>query len=107
MSSDIPDLDSWLSRILDGDAATFEDAYWGARPEARIAVPRLLQLLQATHDPFTRGKLLELLGESGDPSVAEVLRAELTHPAEDMRQWAGLALGALERGAPWQPQEWQ
>jgi len=107
MQPDAPDLESWLLQITDRDAATFEDAYWGPRPDVSAAVPRLLQLLQGAHDAYTRGKILELLGESGDPSVAELITSELLHPDPEVRKWAKLALSALEQGAPWQQKEWQ
>ena len=107
MQSDVPELETWLSQIMDRDAATFEDAYWGPRPDVAAAVPRLLQLLQGTHDSYTRGKILELLGESGNPSVAGAISAELAHPDSEVRKWAKLALSALKQGTPWQQKEWQ
>jgi HEAT repeat protein len=107
MDPDTSHLEDWLSQILDRDAATFENAYWGTRPDAALAVPRLLQLLPATHDAYSRGKILELLGESGDPSVAETISADLTHPDQQVRKWAKLALSALDQGTPWQQREWQ
>lgn len=64
----------WLDQILDQDPATFEDAYWGLRPAAAIAVPHLLARLAAAHDGYSRGKLLELLGESGDSAVIPTCR---------------------------------
>lgn len=98
-----PDLEHWLARILDPDPMTFEDAYWGRRPSAADAVPRVVELLATTVDPSRRGKLLELLGESGDPTVAAVLEAELRHPDEVIRQWAEQALSALREPVHWEP----
>jgi len=98
-------VDAWLSRILDPDPMRFEDAYWGPRPDADLAVPHLLKLLSTTNDAYTRGKVLELLGESGDCSVSEALKAELTHPDERVREWARLAIVDLNEGAPWQPSQ--
>lgn len=105
MDLDRIDVVSWLDQILDQDPATFEDAYWGLRPAAAIAVPHLLVRLPAVDDGYSRGKLLELLGESGDSTVIPTLRAELQHPLEEVRQWAQLALNALDRGIAWQPSE--
>ncbi|MEN5290863.1 HEAT repeat domain-containing protein [Stenotrophomonas lactitubi] len=103
MDLDRIDVVSWLDQILDQDPATFEDAYWGLRPAAAIAVPHLLARLAAAHDGYSRGKLLELLGESGDSAVIPTLQAELQHPLEEVRNWAQLALDALDRGTSWQP----
>ena len=94
-------LEEWLSRILDRDPETFEDAYWGDRPDSALAVPRLIELLCSTQDAYTRGKVLELLGESGDPSVATAISADLNHPDQEVRNWAKLALSSLARGKPW------
>lgn len=86
MDQDTPQLETWLLHILDRDAAAFENAYWGVRPDAALAVTRLLQLLPATQDAYSRGKILELLGESGDLSVAEIISADLTHPEPQVRE---------------------
>lgn len=105
MDPDTRQVENWLSRILNRDAMTFEDAYWGPRPDASLVVPRLLELLSSTDDAYSRGKILELLGESGDPSVAGALLAYATHPDPQVRQWAKLALSALKQGTPWQQRE--
>lgn len=97
-----PPLDIWLEEILDLDSMTFENAYWGVRPDPAIAIPRLLLLLRSTQDSLSRGKILELLGESGDHSTIPVISAELDHPDQHVRDWARLALSALEQGTPWQ-----
>ena len=102
MDSTTLQLEIWLRQILDHDAQIFEDAYWGLRPDPVIVVPRLLQLLEITHDAYSRGKILELLGESGDPSVASVISADLHHADQRVREWAELALAALNLGTPWQ-----
>jgi hypothetical protein len=63
-----PDLDKWIARIRDRDAAAFEDAYEGPRPVGPDVVPRLVQELQSATDGYTRGKFAELLAEMGDAS---------------------------------------
>ncbi|WP_129582934.1 HEAT repeat domain-containing protein [Solilutibacter tolerans] len=100
-------VEEWLSQILDRDPHTFENAYWGNRPDSKKAVPRLIELLPTVHDAYTRGKILELLGESGDPSVAAVISLDLDHADQEVRKWAGLALSALDKGTHWQQKEWQ
>ena len=107
MKPDNPQLEEWLSKILDRDPMTFEDAYWGNRPNPTLVVPQLIELLSSIQDAYTRGKILELLGESGNLSVAPTISADLTHPEQSVREWAKLALSALDRGVPWQQKEWQ
>jgi hypothetical protein len=102
-----PQLEEWLKQILARDPTTFENAYWGPRPDPAIAIPRLLQLLKTAHDSYSRGKILELLGETGDHSLIPVISTELQHPDQDVRKWAHLALSALDQGTPWQQREWQ
>ena len=93
---------AWLARILSSDAATFEDAYWEERPSTEIAVPAILRALDNVSDAFGRGKLIELLGESGDMAVLSVLERELLNADETVRGWAEVSIGALKRGEPWQ-----
>ncbi|MFN3165621.1 MAG: hypothetical protein ACE37H_01000 [Phycisphaeraceae bacterium] len=77
---DVPKLKDWLNDILSRDASTFEDAYWGDRPVAFEAIPALISQLEIQQDSYTRGKLIELLGESEDLSVLPILQQELDHP---------------------------
>ncbi|MBL9200844.1 MAG: HEAT repeat domain-containing protein [Opitutaceae bacterium] len=95
-------VDAWLSRILSKDAMTFEDAYWGERPPPEAAVPKILESLKTTFDPYTRGKLVELLGESGDKSVLPILEKEMRSPDQAIREWACASIAALRRDEPWQ-----
>ncbi len=90
------DLERWIQRIRSPDPATFEDAYWGDRPEGPDVVPRLLAEMQAAPDVYTRGKFAELLGEMGNASVLPHLLAELSQPDAEMRRWAALALEQLD-----------
>lgn len=89
------ELDDWIACIRNRDPTTFEDAYYGERPTGPDIVPRLVAELHRAPDGYTRGKFAELLGEMGDASVVPVLIAELSHPEEDARQWAVLALENL------------
>lgn len=89
------DLEAWIARIRSRDAATYEDAYWGDRPSGPAVVPRLVAELRAAPDAYTRGKLIELLGEMGDASVVPELVAELSHPEPEVRAWAVAALETL------------
>ncbi len=74
---------------------TFEDAYFGSRPEGGLVVPRLVAELRASGDAYTRGKFCELLGEMGDESAVPVLLEELDHSDENVREWARRALEEL------------
>lgn len=95
-------VDEWLERILSRNAMTFEDAYWGERPPTDLAVPKILKALEDHFDSYTRGKLLELLGECGDLSVLPVLEHELANSDESIRNWASGSIDALKAREPWQ-----
>lgn len=95
-------LDEWFSQILSKDAMTFEDAYWSDRPPVEDVVPKIIQALAIICDSYTRGKLLELLGECGDVSVLPILERELLSSDESTRNWAKISIEALNRREPWQ-----
>lgn len=90
------DIDDWILRIRSTDAMTFEDAYFGTRPEGPDVTARLISELQSSADGYTRGKFCELLGEMGDESAVSALTAELQHPDESVRGWASQALDELK-----------
>ena len=98
----VPNVDEWLNQILSKDAMTFENAYWGERPPAVEMVPRILQALTVCFDSYTRGKLIELLGECEDSSVLPVLEKELFSLDGHIRNWAQGSIDALKRFEPWQ-----
>ena len=78
-------LDAWIKRIRSTDPMTFEDAYFGDRPQGPEVLDRLIRELHASADGYTRGKFCELLGEMGDTSTIAVLAPELNHPDERVR----------------------
>ena len=95
-------VDEWLNEIISKDAMTFENAYWGDRPPADKVLPKILKALSVHFDSYTRGKLIELLGESEDLSVLPVLEKELSSDDESIRNWATESIDTLKRLAPWQ-----
>lgn len=88
-------IDEWILRIRSTDPMTFEDAYFGVRPEGIDITARLISELHASTDAYTRGKFCELLGEMGNKSAIPALTAELEHPEQVVRDWAALALDEL------------
>ena len=99
-----PTVKAWLADILSSDPMTFEDAYWGVRPSAVDVVPELVKLLDLHKDSYTRGKIIELLGESGDTSILAILEIELQNPDEGIMNWAKGAIEALKSRKEWQQQ---
>jgi HEAT repeat protein len=89
-------IDQWILRIRSTDPMTFEDAYFGARPNGVNLTVRLISELYASEDAYTRGKFCELLGEMGDESAIPTLTAELEHPERTVREWATHALNELK-----------
>jgi HEAT repeat protein len=90
------EIDDWILQIRSADTMTFEDAYFGVRPEGPGVIARLIAELHASPDVYTRGKFCELLGEMGDESALAVLTTELEHPEEVVRQWASQAIQELK-----------
>lgn len=95
------ELDDWITDILSTDPMTFEDAYWGERPDSQLAVPILVELLNSYKDPNTRGKIIELLGESEEHSVLPILQKELFSEDDSIRQWAKVAIDSIVAGEKW------
>ena len=94
--------DSWLAAIMSRDAMTFEEAYFGNRPAPSIMGPKIIAKLSETRDSYTRGKLIELLGECGDSSVIKILESELNNPDPAMQEWAKISIDSLKGGDTWQ-----
>ena len=86
-----------MARLRSRDALTYEAAYDEILPHVRAYVPQLLDELARTPDAFTRGKLIELLGDAQDPAAIPALGRELDHPDQNVRQWAVTALVATCR----------
>ncbi len=92
MSPWLDDVDALITSIRSRDALEYEGAHLVLAPRAREVVPRLLEELQRSSDAYTRGKFVELLGESRDPSTVPDLIRELSHSDQNVRQWAVTAL---------------
>jgi HEAT repeat protein len=86
------DLDVLIHEVRSLDPLVYEGAYLRLLPHARGLAARLVQELASSLDPLTRGKLIELLGESRDPAVVPCLVQELVHQDQNVRQWAVTAL---------------
>ena len=85
-----------LTRLRSRDALTYEAAYEELLPRVREHVPELLAALEhGGDDAYTRGKLIELLGDAQDRTALSALARELRHPDPNVRRWAVTALLAL------------
>ena len=73
----------------------YEAAYAELAAKAAKYVPNLLTALKHAQDPYTRGKIIELLGDAGSAAAVPVLAAELAHADQDVRQWAVHSLQAI------------
>ena len=91
------DVNIWLSAILSKDSITFEDAYWDVRPPVEEAIPKIIEALKVTLDAYTRGKLIELLGECGNLTILPILEEELKNADSSIQRWAILSIEALKR----------
>ncbi len=86
--------DEWIARIKSRDPMVYEDAFHEQWPHGPEFIARLIVEMRLADDSYTRGKLIELLGEAGDQTVVPELARELEHPDWNIRQWA---LHALRR----------
>jgi hypothetical protein len=91
------DFRSCLRRLYSRDPVTYEGAYLEILPRVRQYVPELIAELGHVQDAYTRGKLIELLGDAQDPCALPALARELEHSDQNVRQWAVTALTALCR----------
>lgn len=97
--SNHPGFDACVELVLSNDALTFEEGYGllvnGETPLVREHVEELIELMQRQTDPFMRGRFIELLGFTASAKVIPVLKAELAHPDQHVREWAVLSLQDL------------
>jgi HEAT repeat protein len=89
------DISECLQRICSKDGLTFEDAFDELCPIASQYLPELINTLACSADPYTRGKIIELLGYTHSESAVPTILGELEHPDQNVRQWAYLALGEI------------
>ncbi len=88
-------LDQWIARIKSRDPLVYEDAFHDQWPDDPALIERLVTEMHAAEDAYTRGKFIELLGETGHEGVIDHLVRELGDPRGDVRQWAVKALAAI------------
>jgi HEAT repeat protein len=86
------DFDECVTRIRSRDPLTFEVGSAELLPRVRGFVPQLLDELARTPDAYTRGKFIELLGNTQSRAAIPALGRELAHPDLNVRQWAVTAL---------------
>lgn len=96
MHSDKFDFDSCVEMIRSKDALTYEGGYNLLADKAALYVDELIALVKGEDDPFTRGKFVELLGETRDPKALPALAEELNHLDQNVRQWAVTGLSKLD-----------
>ena len=94
MSETSPSFQECIEWLRSEDALTFEDGYHALLPQVRQYRDALVRLLQAEPQPSMRTRFVELLGETEDPSLVDVLRAELEAEEPEVVPWV---LTALER----------
>jgi len=89
-----------MQLVLSDDALAFEDAYeWlvggSGEPRIREHVEELVDLLEQNLAPTKRGRILELLGDTGDKRAIGPLSRDLAHSDKGVREWALLSLEQL------------
>ena len=96
MQDDEFDFHSCIEIIRSKDALTYEEGYLLLVDKASLYVDELIALVKGEDDPYTRGKFVELLGETRSPKALSALAEELNHPDQNVRQWAVTGLNKLD-----------
>ena len=94
MTEEPPNFLQCIEWLRSDDALTFENGYHALVPRSREFRDDFVRLLHAESNPRMRARFVELLGDTEDPSVADILRAELQTGNPQVIPWA---LTALER----------
>jgi len=89
-----PDFQQCVEWLRSKDALTFEDGYHALLPRVHEFRDDLIRLLQVEPEAKIRARFIELLGETEDSSLVDVLAAQLHAGEPEVIQWA---LTALER----------
>lgn len=81
-----------VEMLRSSDPMTFEDGYDWIQGYLNDYIDELIELMLSENDSGMRGKYIELLGDSLNPKVIEVLSGELKNDDREVRSWAFEAL---------------
>lgn len=94
-----PDFGACVEMILSSNPMIFEEGFSllvdCGYDHLHQHIDDLIKLTQIQADPFTRGKFVELLGYSKSEKAIPILKTELEHPNQLVREWAVRSLKRL------------
>ena len=85
-----------VEMIRSKDSMTYEDGYHWLQGHLDNHLDDLILLMQRENDPSMRGRFLELIGDSKNPTVIPVLEVELRNESSEVRSWAYSSLCYFE-----------
>jgi hypothetical protein len=78
------------------DSLLYDEGYHTLQGEfLRKYLDAVIELWKKETDPVLRGRLIELLGDSGEPRVVPLLESELASKEDEVRFWALHALDGV------------
>ena len=81
-----------IALLRSDDPMTYEEGFHSLKGRVDEALDKLIELEQMETDEKMRSRLVELIGESTEPSAIELLKSELDSPYYEVRMWAYSAL---------------
>jgi hypothetical protein len=78
------------------DSLLYDEGYHTLQGEfLRRHLDAVIEVWRKETDPVVRGRLTELLGDSGEPRVLPLLESDLASEDDELRRWALHALDCL------------
>ena len=93
---DKPEFNECIEMLRSRDPMTYEDGYHWLQGYLDKYIDELVQLMLKEEDPDRRSKFVELVGDSKNPKVIPILKAELRNPHKEVRSWAYSSLCYFE-----------
>jgi HEAT repeat protein len=82
--------------LRSADSLLYDEGYDTLQGEfLRRHLDAVIELWRKEIDPVVRGRLIELLGDSGEPRVIPLLESELASVEDEVRRWALHALDSV------------
>ena len=88
MPANSPGFDECIEMLKSPDSSTYEEAYHWLKGYLDDRVDDLVESMLEEADPDMRSRLVELVGDSGNPKVIPYLESELQSPYAVVRSFA-------------------
>ncbi|HWH72532.1 MAG TPA: HEAT repeat domain-containing protein, partial [Candidatus Sulfotelmatobacter sp.] len=82
--------------LRSSDSLLYDEGYHMLQGEfLKLHLDTVIALCKKESNPVIRGRLIELLGDSGEPRVIPIIAEELVSKEDEVRRWALRALDCL------------